>query len=104
MTLQEIQDLVVSCDPNAGHYESAYRDKVAYTVWFEKSTLDYMGDNAHMGGIQFQIDRFTKQEGDSIAAAIENTLESRDDVAYQHLTDYEIDTGYIHHIFDCEGF
>lgn len=103
MTLNDIQDLVVSCDPNAGHYESAYRDKDAYTVWFEVDTLDYMGDGLHCGALRFQIDRFTMDENDTIAQAIFQALESRDDIAFQHLTSYEIDTGYIHHIFDCEG-
>lgn len=103
MTLAEIQEFVVSVDPNAGHYESAYRDKKAYTVWFEKSTLNILGDNKHVGGLRFQIDRFTKTEADTIALAMENALENRDDISYEHLTDYEPDTGYIHHIFDCEG-
>lgn len=103
MTLSDIKSFVVSCDSNAGHYESAYRDRDAYTVWFEKSTLPMMGDNKHIGGIKFQIDRFTKSESDSIAAAIETALENRDDIAYEHVTSYEMDTGYIHHIYDCEG-
>lgn len=103
MTLSEIQALVVSVDPNAGHYESAYRDVEAYTVWFEARTLDLMGDNQHVGGIRFQIDRYTKTEGDTIAEAFEQALEARDDVAFMHITSFETDTGYIHHIFDCEG-
>lgn len=103
MTLSEIQALVASVDPNAGHYESAYRDSDAYTVWQETGTLPYMGDNHHMGALRFQIDRFTKQDGDSVAAALEAALEARDDVAFQHITDHEPDTRYIHHIFDCEA-
>ena len=103
MTLDEIQAFMVSVDPTAGHYESAHRDGEAYTVWREKRALDFMGDGMHMGGIKFQIDRFAKLEGDFIAASLYAALEARDDIAFEYLTDYEPDTGYIHHIFDCEG-
>lgn len=103
MTLEDIRQLIISVDAAAGHYESAYRSKDAYTVWHEKNTMEMTGDNVHLGGIMFQIDRFTKDEDDAIAAALYIALEARDDIAFEHLTDYEIDTGYIHHIFDCEG-
>lgn len=103
MTLNEIQSLVVSVDPQAGHYESDHREGEPYTVWREKRTLPFLGDGEHMGGLKFQIDRFTKTENDPIAASLYAVLETRDDVAFEYLTDYEPDTGYIHHIFDCEG-
>ena len=103
MTLEEIQALVVSVDPNAGHYESAYQGSDAYTVWRETSTLSFMGDNRHLGALKFQIDRFTRQEGDLIAFDLEAALELRDDIAFVHITDHEPDTRYIHHIFDCEA-
>lgn len=103
MTLEDIKNLVIAVDPDAGHYESAYRGTDAYTEWREKGTLPIMGDNRHAGGWRFQIDRFTKAEGDAIAAAIMIALEDRDDVAFEYIPDYEPDTGYIHHIYDCEG-
>lgn len=103
MTLNEIQALVVSVDPNAGHYESAWRGSDAYTEWNEKRTLDFSGDNRHLGAVAFQIDRYTKAQDDAIALALEAALEARDDVAFEHLTDPEPETGYVHHIFDCEG-
>lgn len=103
MTVSEIQALVVAVDPNAAHYESAHREGEPYTVWYEKRTLPFMGDGEHLGGIKFKIDRFTKSENDQIAAGLYTALEARPDVAFEYLTDYEPDTGYIHHIFDCEG-
>lgn len=103
MTKAEIQAFVVSIDPNAGHYESAFRGSDAYTEWREDGTLPFMGDNRHQGGIHFIIDRYTKDENDAIAAAFFSALEEKDDVAFEHITDEEPDTGYIHHIFDCEG-
>ena len=103
MTTADIQALVVAVDPNAAHYESAHRDGEPYTVWQAKRTLSFMGDGKHLGAMKFQIDRFTKTENDPIAASLYAVLEARDDVAFEYLTDYEPDTGYIHHIFDCEG-
>lgn len=102
MTLYEIQALMVSVDPEARHYDSAQRHG-PYTVWKEGPTLGMMGDGQHMGGIRFTVHRFTKREGDRIAAALYSALEARDDVAFAYQTDYEPETGYIHHIFDCEG-
>ena len=103
MTLHDIQALVVSVDPGARHYESDHRHGQAYTVWWEKRTLPLMADGRHMGGIKFQISRYAKLEGDAIAAALYSALEERPDISFEYLTDYEPETGYIHHIFDCEG-
>lgn len=103
MTLEDIKTLVTSVDPTAGHYESAYRGGQAYTVWKEGPTLGFTADGKHQGAIKFYIDRFTKEEFDLIAPALFDALENDDRVAFTHLVDYEQDTGYIHHIFDCEG-
>ena len=103
MTLADIQALVVSVDPAAGHYESASQDKTGYTVWYEYRRLDLTRDDEHSEAWAFQIDRFTKIENDPIAAALFEALEADDRVAVEHLVDYEKDTRWIHHIFDCEG-
>ena len=103
MTLYEIQALVVSVDPEARHYDSAHRDGESYTVWKEGTTLGMMGDGQHMGGIKFVVHRFTKDEDDATATELCNALEARDDVSFAYVADYEPETGYIHHIFDCEG-
>ena len=49
------------------------------------------------------MDRFTKTEDESLAESIRRALEERDNIAVDYRVDYEQDTGYIHHIFDCEG-
>lgn len=103
MTLNDIRALVISVDPNAGHYDSAYRGSTAYTVWREYETLDMMADDEHQGAIRFQIDRFTRIEGDAIAEAIYDALDADERVAFRHIVDYEEDERYIHHIYDCEG-
>lgn len=104
MTLDEIKALVVAVDPHAGHYESAYQGSAAYTVWREGPTLSLMADGKHDGAIRFQIDRYTKTENDEIASAFFTALENDVRVAFQYIPDYEQDTRYIHHIFDCEGY
>lgn len=103
MTLNEIQSLVVSMDPQAGHYESDHREGEPYTVWYELFVLDLMSDDHHEDAWAFHINRYTKQENDPIAAAFFATLDSDDRIAFEYRVDYEQDTGYIHHIFDCEG-
>lgn len=102
MTLAEIKALVLSADPNAQHYDSAKKG-IAYTVWREYGTLPFTADGQHQGGVRFQIDRFTKSEDDDIAAVIFGVLEQSDRVAFGYQVDFEPDTRYIHHIYDCEG-
>lgn len=102
MTLAEIKALVVAVDPDAQHYDSAKKGP-AYTVWRENQLIGLMADNRHQGAVGFQIDRYTRAENDHIAAAFAAALEDDDRVAYQYLVDYEPDTRYIHHIFDCEA-
>lgn len=104
MTVEEIRRFVVSVDPNAGHYTSAYRDTDAYTIWYERRTLPIMGDNQHVGVRAFQIHRYTKSDADPIVAAFEAALEANDQIAFEHVTLPESpDSDYVHHVFDCEG-
>lgn len=103
MTLSEIKALVLAVDPNAQHYDSAKKGP-AYTVWRELRPLPFMADGRHQGGIGFQIDRFTKAEDDPIASALFAALDEDPRVAFEEVIDYESDTRYIHHIFDCEGY
>lgn len=103
MTLSEIQAFVVGVDIHAGHYVNAHRASEAYTVWFETRLLDDMADNLHHGAIAFQIDRFTKAEHDDIATSIRAALDADSRICYSYHVDYERDSGYIHHIYDCEA-
>ncbi|MGI6634183.1 MAG: hypothetical protein ACOX7B_03305 [Christensenellales bacterium] len=107
MTLEEFGQLILSADPEATRYEG--NRKGNYTVWREYGTRPLGADNRHGESIyRVQVDRFTKIEDDPIAAAITTALnggeeeDHQDAVAYQYLVDYEVETGYIHHIWDCE--
>lgn len=104
MTLSEIKALVLRGDPEATRYESAKRHSEAYTVWREVRMLGQTSEDGHEAAWAFQIDRFTKEQNDPIAATIRAALEDDERVAYSYEIDYEPDTRYIHHIFDCEGY
>lgn len=102
MTLSEIQALVVSGDAQARHYDTRAHGQ-AYTVWREYRRLDTIADDLHEEGWAFQVDRFTKAESDAVAEALFAALDADPRVAVDYKVDYEPDTGYIHHIFDCEA-
>lgn len=104
MTIQEIKDILTAVDPDVQRYE---HDRAgtgeAYTVWEEITPVGFYGDGQEQGTIHFQVDRFTKTEDEILAESICRALEDRDNIAVDYRVDYEKDTGYIHHIFDCEG-
>lgn len=104
MTLNEIKALVLSADPTAEHYASSRTGSDSYTVWRELRRLNATADDRHIEGWAFQVDRFTRDEYDGIAEAIFETLDGDDRVALAYEVDYERDSEYIHHIYDCEGF
>ncbi len=103
MTLSDIKALAVSIDQNARHYfsESTGED---YTYWEETQRLGRLANDSHEEAWAFYIHRFTKDEDDTVAAAIFAALDADPRVTVSHTTDYEADSGYIHHIFQCEGY
>lgn len=103
MTIQRIKDLLTSVDPDVQRYDHDEAGADSYTVWQEIRPGNLFGDGEEIGSIRFQVDRFTKEEDDGVALALKATLESQDDIAVDYRVDYERDTGYIHHIYDCEG-
>lgn len=104
MTLSEIKALVLSADPTAERYESSRDGSESYTVWREVRRLAATADDVHIEGWAFQVDRFTRDEDDPVAEALFEALDGSDRVALAHIVDYERDSEYIHHIYDCEGF
>lgn len=105
MTAADIKTLLVAVDPNVQRYDhDGAGTSDAYTVWYELRPIGLYGDGEEEGTIRFQVDRFTKEEDDAIAASLKETLEGQDDIAVEYLVDYERDTGYIHHIYVCEGY
>lgn len=101
ITLAQVKAIVLEGDPAAKHYFHTARGN--YTTWHEYMRLPETSDDVHGGGWRFQIDRFTKDEDDPVAAQIESVLSEHPNVAYSYQVDFETDTEYIHHIFDCEA-
>lgn len=104
MTLYEIRDLVLSADPGAEHYASAAK-QMDFTVWAETQRAEDTADGWHDKAWKFTVTRVTRTEFDPVAAAIEETLDEDDRVAYQYKVSFNIDEGgvVIIHTFECEG-
>jgi len=102
VTKAEIKALLITVDPNIRHYWSA-GDGEPYTVWEETDRLPLVGDDHHAEeGWVVYVHRYTKDENDSVAAALFALLDSAPEIAVSETVDQEPDTGYIHHIFRCE--
>lgn len=101
MTLEEIKTLVLSADPAAKHYETAKEG--AYTTWQERRKLGLLSDDEQQEAWAFTIDRWTPEENDPVADRIEDALKNAPGAAYMRETLYDAESGYIHHVFTCEG-
>lgn len=104
MTKAEIKALIVSVDPGARHRFSMEKGK-DYTYWNETHRLPLMSDDEHdEEAWAFVVHRFTKDDNDPVAPALFAALDAEPSVAPAWRQDFEPETGYIHHIFDCEGY
>lgn len=103
MTVEAIKELIVGAAPEAKHYVAAAQGE-AFTVWQEYRQLDFSADDKHAEAWAFQIDHYTKTEFDPIAKAIRMALEEHPGTTYRYEVQYEKESGYIRHLFDCEGY
>lgn len=103
MELRDIKLVVIEADPTAQHYASADKDKDAFTVWGEYERIALWGDDEYAEkGWKFEIDHFTRTEFSPIPEKIEQVLLDRD-ISFTYRVTYQASTGYIRHIFECEG-
>ncbi len=100
MTLDAFRQWLVCIDPKATHNVAVGTG--ACTVWHEYRRVNHHADGKNLGGWKVQIDRYTKDEDDTVAATIEAAIEESVEIAAEHLVDRDTDTGLIRHIFDCE--
>ncbi len=101
MTLQQFCALLLTADPAATRYEADNRLDGDYTIWRETRRIGPSADGRWAGGWRVYVDRFTRTENDSTAAAILQALESSDEIAVEYLVD-PVEDGYIHHIYECD--
>lgn len=108
MTTARIAEIIAGVDPNARHYDAtaAAQAGESFTVWmeYERIVLHADDDPAEFGW-RFEVDRYTTEENDPIAELLEAALYAAEDVVCApRRVLYDIDTGYIRHVFDCEGY
>jgi hypothetical protein len=104
MTIESFARIVQGIDPDAARYQKLRKptDK-AYTVW-----SDYGTGTLYVNGVpagktkKIQVDYFTLKEDDPVALAFFRAFSENDEITVIHNTDFEIETRYIHHIYDCE--
>jgi len=101
VTLQEFRDVLLEADPDTKHYWTKAAGN--YTTWHEYRSEALAGDDARIGTKwHIQVDRFTKLEYDPMVDVMGAALDAWVEIGYVYRVDYEIDTGYIHHTWDCE--
>lgn len=103
MTTSDIQAMLVTADSSIRHHFSMGTGS-DYSYWEETERLPLTGDDGHMTGWRFYVHRFTKSESDTVADTLFNLLDGDPRTTVQHSKAYEPETGYIHHIFRCEGY
>lgn len=106
MTLTQIKDLLVTVDPDIKHYYSM-EETESYSFWEETQLLSFTADNRHPTseeGWRFYVHLYTTIEGDPKAASFFETLDDDPRTTVRWTVDYDRESGYIHHIFECEGF
>lgn len=103
MTLTDIRDLLVSVDPDIKHYFTD-SNADAYSYWEEARRLSLFSDDRHEQAWRFYVHRYTKAEDDVMASQLFDALDQDPRIAFQYTVDFDVDSGYIHHIYDCEGY
>jgi hypothetical protein len=103
MTINDFASLVMSIDPNAVRYEAIGQKGDSYTVYAEyKTRVLYANGIPSETAISVQVDYYTKKENDPRMQDFFNAFTSNEEITCEYSTDFESDTRYIHHIFDCE--
>ncbi len=100
MSLDQFGALLASIDSNVKHFDSMAEGN--FTIWEEYERIKAYADGRNQGGWKVQVERYTTDEDDSIAAELEAAFDSSDEIAFLHMVDYDKDEGIIRHLFDCE--
>lgn len=102
MTLDQFKALLKTADPKLDKYQGGGAQN--YTVWHPYRRTGLSADGELVETVwRIQVDRFTMSDNDPVVDAIDTVLLGSDDICVaDYQIDYEQDTGYIHHIWDCE--
>ena len=103
MTINSFAALIKSIDPSAARYDAIGQKGDAYTVYADYHTRVLYGNGSPAAtAVSVQVDYFTKQENDPRAQAFFVAFTGNEEITCEYSTDFEADTRYIHHIYDCE--
>ena len=101
MTLSEFSTWLTDIDPAASRYEQPQSGNC--TIWREYQNSPVYADQVRTADLwKVQIERYTTDENDAIAAAIEQAIDESIYIAASHLVDNDPAEGVIRHVFDCE--
>ena len=103
MTLAELGAFLGAIGKSARHYTTAKRGN--FTTWEEYERLPAYADGRNEGGWRIQVERYTSEEYDAIAEALEEAFEEADNIAVRdQLVDKDTDgeSLTIRHLFDIE--
>ena len=101
MTLTEFYNLIKAVDSDISAYSGSGTGN--YTVYHPYEIGGLRADGRIVESrLKVQVDRYTRLDSDPIVESLGAALESTDDISFRHLIEFEPDTGYIHHIWDCE--
>ena len=103
MTLGEIRVLLAGIDPDIRHYFSTETER-DYSFWEETQRLPLTANDLHEEAWRFYVHRFTRDEFDPLARRLFAALDADPRTTVSHTVDFEPESGYIHHIFECEGY
>lgn len=103
MTLEAIRTLLVSVVPDIKHY---FTDStaLAFSYWEETERLPMLSDDRHETAWRFYVHRYTQSEDDLISDQLFETLDQDPRITVRYTVDYDQDSGYVHHIYECEGY
>ena len=103
MTLREIKAVLAAVDPGV-RFGWSMGTGADYTYWEPHGRLPLTADDRHVEeGWAFTVHRFTRREDDPVAPALFAALDGNPNIAVTWNIDTEAETGYIHHILDCEA-
>ena len=103
MTVKDIKNLVLSVDPEAKHFFASKKGD-SFTVWGEYERSDLTADDRMDYGWKFEVHRYTHDDEDEIAQALEQAFTEHPGVQIlSYRVGYDHKYGYIRHVFDCEG-
>lgn len=107
MKVELIAELIHTADPGAKHYDATRAEEAGedFTVWMEYERTGLEADDTWTEpGWLFEVDRYTKTEFDPIADLLEKALMGDERITLRnHRVLYDLDSGYIRHVFDCEA-